>query len=134
MPIIGFRVEKRTSDEGFQSNIDSDKRFNSTNIRKVVVEAGLDRTRDDRRKEKLAREQQMTTLEKNLTEIETGLTRVNSGYIQLKGIVNAMGGLNSTDFTSVVNLKLNKIAENIRRLESLLKTKDVRNILMVEKI
>jgi len=118
--------------EGFQSNIDSDKRFNSTNIRKVVVEIGLDRTRDDKRKEKLAQIALLTDLEKSLTEIEAGLTRTNNGYIRMKETVRVIGGILPTDITSVVSIKLKNIAEAIRKLDKLLKTKDTRKLLQIE--
>jgi len=118
--------------ENFQGSVDSDKRFNSTNIRKVVVEAGLDRVRDDKRKEQLAKQQQLSTLEKSLTEIEAGLTRANSGYIRMKATVRVMGGILPTDITGIVSIKLKNIAETIRNLEKLLNTKDTRNLLRIE--
>jgi len=117
--------------ENFQGNVDSDKRFNSANIRKVVVEAGLDRTRDDKRKERLAKIAMLTTIEKDLTDIEAGLTRANSGYIRLKKTVEIIGGIQPTDITGVVSIKLKNIAETIRELDRLLKTKDTRKLLQI---
>ena len=117
--------------ETFQAGIPSDKRFNSTNIRKIIVEEGLNLTRSKKEKERLARQHGLTTLERNLTDIESGLTRAVSGYIQMKTTIRVMNGLNEEDYTSIVEIKLRNIADKLRELKGLLEVKDTRALVEV---
>jgi hypothetical protein len=50
----------------------------------------------------------------------------------MKETVRVIGGILPTDITSVVSIKLKNIAEAIRKLDKLLKTKDTRKLLQIE--
>jgi hypothetical protein len=72
-------------------------------------------------------------LERYISELDNGLIQCASAFRKIRKITDNIGGLQDNERTSFIDIRLERIAKNLRELGEFFNTTDTRNILKVAK-
>jgi hypothetical protein len=106
--------------KGERTDEPSDHRFNSQNIRQIVVEEHLNRTRNARRKAELERIEQMTSLERGLMDLNAGMARTLTGFRHIVRVLDLMGEVTDADMTVTADHHFERILKMVPEFDSLI--------------
>ena len=72
-------------------------------------------------------------LERYVNELDSGLIQCASAFRKIRKITNNIGGLSDNERTAFIDIRLERIAKNLRELGEFFNTTDTRNILKIAK-